>query len=374
MNLQYTWIADEKEFFSLSSEWKTVFKNNNNHSVFLAWEWVSNWWKIFGDGKKLAILCAREESTHQLIAIVPLYNVRKSLLGVTYLTEWKLLGADSIACSDHLGILTIKKLDQEQVNYLFNVVWTQVGKNGVLYLTDLHRANPIIEPIIKWAVYNSIKVKRETNTTCPGVQLSTTWNEYLMQLSSNFRSQVRSSYRKVLNNNNMTIKSVTQNNEIHRYINDLVNLNISRMGQKNQKSSFLQLSMQEFLENLAIDMIGTGNAWLDILLHDNRLIAASFHLLHGNTVYYYQGGFDTEYAKWRPSTVLFAHVIQRAIDGGYGYFDFLRGDEKYKYRWGAKPVINVDLLLLPDKLLTRTTYVLNLMIKKSNNLLQRLFK
>jgi len=372
LKYEFTWITKQEKFNLIKNKWKTIFEKDINSSIFLSWEWVSNWWKIFSNSKSLEILTVYNQSKNELIAILPLYKSRSKILCLNLMWEWRFIGSDSIACSDHLGILTQTNLEQEEFNLIFDELLKNIGDFAVLKLTDLQPTDPIIKNIISWAKNHSIKVKIEPDTTCPCVELSNTWDDYLMRLSSNFRSQIRSSYRKILNNDDMTIRSVTDNQEIIKYINELAKLNISRMDQKNQKSSFLQQTMQQFLVNLATDMVQTGQAWLDIILHENRLVAASLHLVHRNTVYYYQGGFDPEYSKWRPSTVLFAHVMQRAIENEYIYFDFLRGNEKYKYRWGASQKENITILLLPDNILNRAGYTLSKYINKAINVTRKI--
>jgi CelD/BcsL family acetyltransferase involved in cellulose biosynthesis len=51
--------------------------------------------------------------------------------------------------------------------------------------------------------------------------------------------------------------------------------------------------------------------------------------------YDYIGGFDPAFAAFSPGTLLLAHAIDAARREGAAEFDFLRGAEAYKYRWGA---------------------------------------
>jgi len=52
--------------------------------------------------------------------------------------------------------------------------------------------------------------------------------------------------------------------------------------------------------------------------------------------FFFIGGFDPDYARWSVGTVLFGYAIQHAIEEGAREFDFLRGEEEYKYRLGAQ--------------------------------------
>jgi CelD/BcsL family acetyltransferase involved in cellulose biosynthesis len=49
----------------------------------------------------------------------------------------------------------------------------------------------------------------------------------------------------------------------------------------------------------------------------------------------YIGGFDPRWSALSPGTLLLGHAIEQATAEGAAAFDFLRGAEAYKYRWGA---------------------------------------
>ncbi len=52
--------------------------------------------------------------------------------------------------------------------------------------------------------------------------------------------------------------------------------------------------------------------------------------------HYYLGGFDPGRAALSPSAALVGFAMARAAGEGAAEFDFLRGDEPYKLRWGAE--------------------------------------
>jgi CelD/BcsL family acetyltransferase involved in cellulose biosynthesis len=79
----------------------------------------------------------------------------------------------------------------------------------------------------------------------------------------------------------------------------------------------------------------TGIVELDFLSVAGRRIAAGVILDDGHTVYYYNAGVEPEARELSPGVVMVACYIQRAIALGRSRVDFLRGDEPYKYEWGA---------------------------------------
>jgi CelD/BcsL family acetyltransferase involved in cellulose biosynthesis len=55
----------------------------------------------------------------------------------------------------------------------------------------------------------------------------------------------------------------------------------------------------------------------------------------GHTVYYYNAGVEPDARELSPGVVMVASYIQRAIELGRTRLDFMRGNEPYKYEWGA---------------------------------------
>jgi CelD/BcsL family acetyltransferase involved in cellulose biosynthesis len=52
-------------------------------------------------------------------------------------------------------------------------------------------------------------------------------------------------------------------------------------------------------------------------------------------MHYYLGGFDPAWDRFSPGSLLIQYALEFAREAGDSCFDFLRGAEPYKYRWGA---------------------------------------
>ena len=74
---------------------------------------------------------------------------------------------------------------------------------------------------------------------------------------------------------------------------------------------------------------------LSFLTVGERRIAAGVHLRTADGYLYYNGGVDVNARELSPGVLMVAAYIRQAIDDGCRRFDFLRGDEPYKYEWGA---------------------------------------
>jgi CelD/BcsL family acetyltransferase involved in cellulose biosynthesis len=74
---------------------------------------------------------------------------------------------------------------------------------------------------------------------------------------------------------------------------------------------------------------------------DGRRIKAEYTASSRRDCTYYLGGFEPEHARLSLGTILTARAIRHAIEAdGAREFDFLRGDEPYKYTWGAQDRFN----------------------------------
>ncbi|HJU91653.1 MAG TPA: GNAT family N-acetyltransferase [Pyrinomonadaceae bacterium] len=94
-------------------------------------------------------------------------------------------------------------------------------------------------------------------------------------------------------------------------------------------------NMQSFHREAATGFLANGALRLYALRINRRIIAAFYGFHHAARTYYYLGGFDPEFKQYSPGNILIAHAITEAIREGAREFDFLRGQEDYKYRWRA---------------------------------------
>jgi CelD/BcsL family acetyltransferase involved in cellulose biosynthesis len=87
--------------------------------------------------------------------------------------------------------------------------------------------------------------------------------------------------------------------------------------------------------------------WLRLhaLRFRGEVAAVLYCFLCRGTLYYYGGGFDPYLARLSPGTVLTGHAMAEAVREGAAEFDFLRGDEPYKYAWGAADRHNQRLVI-----------------------------
>jgi CelD/BcsL family acetyltransferase involved in cellulose biosynthesis len=78
-----------------------------------------------------------------------------------------------------------------------------------------------------------------------------------------------------------------------------------------------------------------GPIRLSFLRVGDKRIAAGIHIEDANGYQYYNAGIDPDAFDLSPGVLLVYAYIRQALERGISRFDFLRGDEPYKYEWGA---------------------------------------
>lgn len=107
--------------------------------------------------------------------------------------------------------------------------------------------------------------------------------------------------------------------------------------------------VQRFHREVAEGMLHSGLLRLYGLRLDGHLVACYYGFLHGSSAYYYLSGFDPAYGRLSPGNQIVHVAIEEAIAEGATTFDFLRGPEPYKYRWGARDRTNFRRTLSPGR-------------------------
>jgi CelD/BcsL family acetyltransferase involved in cellulose biosynthesis len=178
-------------------------------------------------------------------------------------------------------------------------------------------------------------VTREQEDVCPVVTLvpGMDYEAYLGTLGGKERHEIRRKVRRAEAAGEVLLESSVQP------IDDLeafVDLHQKRWGDDGLfPPTDGGAASRRFFAALFEDCAPSGLVDLSFLTVGGRRIAAGVTFDDGKAVYYYNAGIEPDARELSPGVVMVARYIQRAIELGRTRLDFLRGDEPYKYEWGA---------------------------------------
>ncbi len=100
------------------------------------------------------------------------------------------------------------------------------------------------------------------------------------------------------------------------------------------KGAFMTDDMEAFFAALHDD----AAAVIDVLsAGDGTPAAAAFAFEDESSYYLYNSAYEPRFADSSPGVVLLTELVAAAIESGKQRFDFLKGNESYKFRLGASP-------------------------------------
>jgi CelD/BcsL family acetyltransferase involved in cellulose biosynthesis len=83
-------------------------------------------------------------------------------------------------------------------------------------------------------------------------------------------------------------------------------------------------------------LLAEAGASIDLLSVGNRPVAAAFGFAEAGAYYLYNSAYDPALSQVAPGIVLLASMLEQSAIDGVVRFDFLKGDERYKYHLGAQ--------------------------------------
>lgn len=339
-----------EEFRNLKDEWDELLDNSFADNIFLTWEWQFNWWQHFNDNKYLHIILVRNE-TDKMLGIAPLYIKRKQLFGFIPYNELRFIGNGDGATSEYLDFICHKNemcvVTEELLKYMYNGFKSW----HTLVLSDLVEDSQTKKIIIEYLSQNKhSKILQEKLGFCPVIKISSDWNSYLQNLSSQMRRNLRRDRRKMENNFAVEYKKFDSIYDAKESFEMFQRLYAARRNKRKEENKYVQDNYKSFQENIIKSI--SEKKWLSLyLLYLNKkIVAVHYWFKYKQKLYGYQMGFDDTYAKFSVSQNLLSYVIENSIKEKVTEFDLLRGGEQYKMRWANDLKKKTSIIVSNSKL------------------------
>ena len=331
-------------FSALASEWNDLLARSRYDTFFLSHEWQSVWWQQLGAGE-LWILAFYQGGCEEpadaaspasgasgLVGIAPFYLNEHQRGEWTGKRSLKLVGC--VEVSDFLDII-IAAGWEKQVYYCL-LDWLQSEEAPAWDYLDLCN---LPEDSLSYKALPSIfrkaglRVEVDQEDVAPHVHLPARYENYLMQIDKKQRHEIRRKQRRVERELDVGFTLIESMEALQGAMDEF--LRLQRMSRPD-KESFMTPHMERFFRVMAGRMLETGHLHLSFLSLNGENAAALLSFEYKKELLLYNSGYDTEkWAGYSPGWVLLGYVIQHAIVRGIEVFDFLQGDEEYKYRFGG---------------------------------------
>jgi CelD/BcsL family acetyltransferase involved in cellulose biosynthesis len=321
-------IADIKEIQNSRDTWNKLALSMNIPSVFCAWEWINIWWRYFGNKYEPFILFIFKDE--QLKGILPLAITKKMSTGNPLKGKMISFCGSKELSPDHLDIICSQEDAFPCIHAVSDFLIYAYKDWDILSVPSISGDSNLISYFYKNGLFIDADIKQVT--IAPYISISGEFDEYMKFFNRKQRYNIKSSRIKLYKDHGMRYESC-EPSFLAEGILRLFELHESRARQKKITSTFTGEQLIGFHSSLVREISKKGWLWLKFLKNEDQIIAAFYGFVFGRHLFYYQMGFDPEWEKYSPGTVLLYEVIQEAFSKNIKEFDFLRGDETYKSRW-----------------------------------------
>ncbi len=310
-------------FDDLSADWNRIYASMPASSAFDSLEWNQIWWEHFGGDSKLMLRSVvRPNGTTAIIA--PLRLDSNNDEGVcTFLG-----GTDLV---DYLGFKHDAELLPSDVQDLLQSLYDD-PEISALVLESLPEDSHSIHAVKEVASDMGWEVHIWDEGVAPRVTLPSTVDEYFASLTKKHRHELRRKLRRLHNAGKVEQLELTTPDEIESAMDDFIKLH---RGSSIDKSEFMTPQREAFFREIAVTLAENDITRIYFLTINGEKVATSLAFKIGSTKYLYNSGYLPDRSWLAVGLLNHAINILASIREGIEVYDFMRGDERYKYHLGA---------------------------------------
>ncbi|MBI5669931.1 MAG: GNAT family N-acetyltransferase [Chloroflexi bacterium] len=325
--MQLTAYHQATLFAELRLEWNDLLRRSASDRIFSTWEWQSTWWDAYQPGQLWVVACRDEHN--RLIGLAPWFIENHATLGRV---------VRSIGCvevTDYLDVIVDEGYVEPVLHCLAAFLQEHREQYDVVDLCNLPETSTGYRYFPEVLRQHRFEVTVKQQEVCPVIELPDTWDGYLETLDKKQRHEIRRKLRRAEADADTLDWYIV--NDTHN-LDEETNRFLKLMSASHQeKAGFLADPQNVDFFHKLVPVI-YRNGWLQLsFLRVNGKAAATYlnFVYKGQVLVYNSGLLPGEYGHLSPGIVLLAYNIRHAIENGCAVFDFLRGNETYKYRMGA---------------------------------------
>jgi CelD/BcsL family acetyltransferase involved in cellulose biosynthesis len=315
-------VVGAEEFAGMRAEWNALLARSASDNVFLRWEWMHAWWEVFGAGRRLFIVAAREGA--RLVGVAPFY-VEEQGPGLRHLKF----------CSDELYPDALDVFaERGREREFMEAAWGQVDASSSLWDTALFnhmRADSLL--FTHAPALGDYRWVRRASEKAPYILIEGSYENYLSDRRKLASFSLAKKEKRLMEEKGLSYRVLGASGLVSSGLEDLFRLHDLRAREKGISTRFTSPEVKRFHFALGRLLLQEGIVSLRALYEGERAVSSLYCFDYGGKISVYQSGFDPSWNRWSVGMVLFGIVVREAFDGGRREFDFLKGSESYKELW-----------------------------------------
>lgn len=350
-------IDTAREFFALRNEWNAVAAASSA-SAFQSYEWLSGWWKHFGNHPDCSLHVLLFLRDGRIAGIAPLFVESTKIGGREIHRELKLMGGgtrhrlspcmpENYGPSDYLDIMATPE-EQHRVAEAFVRYLDEHRKLfDRMEFSNIPEQGLMMTMVLPLLNRGTLPFHAERSVVCPRLTVPPSMEEYIARRDAGVRHRIHQARKASIDGKVFTIETITTEEEFEPFYRDLVALHQERWNRLGYPGLFSNPWFEEFQHETALQFLRSGRLWCKAARSNGNTVAARMAFRFNDCYYDYLSGFDDKAsaAKRRPGLALLLSMIEDAIRERMSVVDFLRGAEPYKFELTGETSSNWDITI-----------------------------
>lgn len=342
MNIQ---LVDRiEELKALAPRWDELAHSDSRDGFFRTFGWYSSWMRHVRPEARPFVLVARE-ADGTVVGLAPLCRA-------AHKDRWLPIDAVSLAgrevvSGDFLDCLAVPEKREQVLAATLDYLWELRSRWGLLLLGEVIESGDTHRAVEALARRRGLPFRVQEERVCPCIELPTTFDEYLGTFSPKRRHELRRQMRVLIEKSGAQVDVYSEAGDIQANLGLLIQLHAGRWQRAKQSGNMGRPGFAQFLNDVSTAPPAGSRARLYVMRHNQQAVAALLIFYCGESALLYSMGWnpESEVAQLSPGIVLVAWSIRDAVENGIRYYDFLRGDEKYKSHLARSSRKTVTLLV-----------------------------
>lgn len=330
--MQILQIETLESFGEFRDDWNRVYAQDPDAPFFLSHNWLSQWLPMLSG--PWVILAAKPADSPHVVAFMPLrIRIRESKRGELF-NEINMAGNYQ---ADYTGFISVPECDHRAIpafaRHVGKMHWTRIHLENIRTTEDRLRLFLSFFPAGKFSIKPQTRINKRDNidnTICPFARLPEDWDAYLdNDLSANTRQKIRRFMRQVESSSEFRVTCTTAET-VDRDVDILLQFWARKWGPRkgNRLAGILSTNRELLTHSFAAGILFMPVFWRG----DEPLGALAIFVDEVKKAFlFYMAGRDETFNSPPPGLILHAYSIRHAIRNGFRTYDFLRGNESYKY-------------------------------------------
>jgi len=327
--IELTWNESKEKV----TEWENLLIESDFPHPFASFTFYNSWVETFVDDlTQIKMLFFYNENN--LVGLAPIFvdhdKKSVSILGDKDLFDYR----DIIYISECAEEIYI-----EFLSYLKLQPWFQ---GYTIFMQSIPESSELFNLVNTDKLNNFADVEIKEEDVTPIYDVNGVWDDYLLALKKKQRHEIRRKLRK-FESQDFQFKLIRNNDVLSEFLSDFYELFINS---REDKKEFLTEERKTFFNKMLFAFAEKNELKILSYYDGNILISACIVIEYANIYFLYNSAYSLDYNSYSVGLVSKIIALKQSIENNNHAFNFLRGNERYKYELGGEDIKLHEIKLL----------------------------